>query len=724
MVQIIKYSIFLLCCLHVSIVYSQKLDKTELSATKEDLSITIRITDCKSTQKFFPTADFYYKDGSRIGTSTISLKSGSQSLACGATDVLLWRPANDKVTINNSLYANVSVRTELKIRLSPHLAKSLAFPGWGDYRLRNGKIYFAYGLAGYGLIASALVLQNNAIKTYDSYKLSKDIGESEDLFAKAVKQRNISYAALASAAVVWTIDLAMLTNKYKTVKANPSKSNYYTALANKTFQAKSNMVHFDNRNDYDIAMDNGHEFEKKADDRLTQDEAYSLSNYQQAKTEYQKALKISANSQKAKLALETVQQKIENIEQRQKQYNQLITTAEKQMRSANYNEAEKNYNQALALYPNSEYVKSKLKEIEDTKTQMALQKNYKSIIEKADRCFREKKYNEAENLYRQALALKPNESYPKTQIGNCIKLRDQQICNSYIAKAQTAYNAKKYKEAKSYYEEAYAINPSIEIKSKIDLCQQRIDDIEWNELMHKANIAYAKDDYETALRLYEQADRVKPNQPKTIEQIIACKKELKKNEEVDLVTLYEQCKKAVFFIISADKQGIGQGSGFFITSDGVAVTNYHVYSGGYWSMAKIYTEDGESYNIDRVIASDKDKDYIIFKVANNGHKFPTVKLSKTQARVGEKAFAIGNPEGLSQTLSEGIISSYRNYDKSNTDFYIQTTVGITHGSSGGALFNMKGEVIGITSMGFDDVASANLNFAINILKISALNKYR
>ncbi len=755
--------------------FSQNLDKVELSAAKDELSISVKVKDCKTNQTFFPTAEFYYENGERIGTSNIAFKSGNNSLGCGSSDVILWKPSNDNITINQAVYATVFVKSNLDIKLAPHVVKSLVFPGLGDYRLRNGNFYFMYGLAGYGLIASALVLQNKATQNYDSYKSSFDISESDNLYDKAVKQRNLSYVALASAAVVWTIDIASLTKKYKSVKLNPSTSNYYTALANKTFQAKSNVIHFDNRTDFDIAMDNGKLLTQRADDILATNENSALSIYQQAEVEYTKAVKHT-ESEKAKVELESVQQKISAIEQRQNKYNQLIADAEVQMQNIEYDKAQNTYYQALALYPDKEYPKSKIKEIENAKANQKIQNNYNDLIAKADRCLNEKKYDEAKALYNQALTLKTNEVYPKTQIENCEKLKvqsqydaiivkadaqfnaknyeeaerlyndallvktnesypvsqiekckqlqKQNICDSYIQKANVAYNTKKYKEAKSYYEEAYAMLPSVEIKNKIDLCQQKLNDIEWDNLMQKANIAFANDDYETALKLYQQADGVKPNQPKTIEQIIECKKELKKTEEIDLVTLYEQCKKAVFFIISADKQGVGQGSGFFITSDGIAVTNYHVYSGDYWSMAKVYTEDGNSYNIDKVIASDKEKDYMIFKVSNNGHTFPTVKLASTQSKIGEKAFAIGNPEGLTQTLSEGIISAYRTWDGVPDDFLIQTTVGITHGSSGGALFNMKGEVIGITSAGFDDVASANLNFAINTLKISALNKYR
>ena len=86
-----------------------------------------------------------------------------------------------------------------------------------------------------------------------------------------------------------------------------------------------------------------------------------------------------------------------------------------------------------------------------------------------------------------------------------------------------------------------------------------------------------------------------------------------------------------------------------------------------------------------------------------------MKLAKILPKIGEGVFAIGNPEGLEQTLSNGIISSYRE-DKT----YIQTNTAITHGSSGGPLFNMKGEVIGIISLGKQE---GSLFFALSILKI-------
>ena len=93
-------------------------------------------------------------------------------------------------------------------------------------------------------------------------------------------------------------------------------------------------------------------------------------------------------------------------------------------------------------------------------------------------------------------------------------------------------------------------------------------------------------------------------------------------------------------------------------------------------------------------------------------KFPFVNISFLEPVVGEKVFAITNPEGLEKTLSDGIISALRENKK-----LIQTTTPITHGSSGGPLFNFRGEVIGITTKGLQE---GSLFFAININNLNLI----
>jgi hypothetical protein len=134
----------------------------------------------------------------------------------------------------------------------------------------------------------------------------------------------------------------------------------------------------------------------------------------------------------------------------------------------------------------------------------------------------------------------------------------------------------------------------------------------------------------------------------------------------------------------------------------LGVSNYHVLADA--ANAIIYTNKGSRYMISEIINYSKESDYVVFKISNSAsNNFRPVKFAKTNPKIGDDCFAIGNPRGLTQTLSKGIISGYR-------ENYIQTTAQITHGSSGGALFNTDGEVVGITTMGFED---ADLNFALN-----------
>lgn len=155
-----------------------------------------------------------------------------------------------------------------------------------------------------------------------------------------------------------------------------------------------------------------------------------------------------------------------------------------------------------------------------------------------------------------------------------------------------------------------------------------------------------------------------------------------------------------------------QGSGFFVSSDGLAVSNWHVFSGS--NSYQVQTSDGDLYGVDKIVAKDAEADYVVFRVKHDaGKTFNFLPRGNRNYRVGDKVYAIGSPKGYTNTLSSGDISQIRNGDK----YSIQINVPTDHGSSGGALINTYGEVIGITSAGVDN-SNANLNFAIDIRKLS------
>jgi len=164
---------------------------------------------------------------------------------------------------------------------------------------------------------------------------------------------------------------------------------------------------------------------------------------------------------------------------------------------------------------------------------------------------------------------------------------------------------------------------------------------------------------------------------------------------------------AIVTVYSVDKSGkpFALGSGFVVRPNGVVITNYHVIKGA--SDAQIKLKNGEIYENVLVLDYDKRRDIVVLKIRAVG--LPTVTLGdSTSAEPGDRAYAIGNPEGYDYTISDGLISARRIIEGTEE---LQITVPISHGSSGGPLYNVYGQVIGITAAGYMEGAQ-NLNFAV------------
>jgi serine protease Do len=147
----------------------------------------------------------------------------------------------------------------------------------------------------------------------------------------------------------------------------------------------------------------------------------------------------------------------------------------------------------------------------------------------------------------------------------------------------------------------------------------------------------------------------------------------------------------------------GLGSGFFINEDGYLITNFHVIEGETEISIEVYhTHNGQldrqTFKQVRIIALNKFADLTLLKVEDkNAPKFSWVLLGDSDAlSVGDHVFAIGSPLGLERTVTEGIISTKTR--EIQGELYMQTTAQINPGNSGGPLFNLRGEVVGITNM--------------------------
>lgn len=138
----------------------------------------------------------------------------------------------------------------------------------------------------------------------------------------------------------------------------------------------------------------------------------------------------------------------------------------------------------------------------------------------------------------------------------------------------------------------------------------------------------------------------------------------------------------------------GQGSGFFISADGFAVTNNHVVDSA--DKVEVTTDDGKTYTA-KVIGTDARTDLALIKVEGR-NDFPFAKLSEAQPRIGDWVLAVGNPFGLGGTVTAGIVSARgRDIGNGPYDDFIQIDAPVNKGNSGGPAFNTEGEVVGVNT---------------------------
>jgi len=158
-----------------------------------------------------------------------------------------------------------------------------------------------------------------------------------------------------------------------------------------------------------------------------------------------------------------------------------------------------------------------------------------------------------------------------------------------------------------------------------------------------------------------------------------------------------------------ERQGVG--SGFIISRDGTIVTNNHVVDGADSVVVKL--QDGRSFDA-KVIGADPMTDIAVIKV-DTGEDLPAVTFGDSgKMRAGDEVVAVGNPFGLSSTVTSGIISATsRDIHSGPYDDFIQTDAAINRGNSGGPLFNNAGEVIGVNTAIFSpDGGSVGIGFAV------------
>jgi serine protease Do len=183
------------------------------------------------------------------------------------------------------------------------------------------------------------------------------------------------------------------------------------------------------------------------------------------------------------------------------------------------------------------------------------------------------------------------------------------------------------------------------------------------------------------------------------------------------VKTIEQCVEEVSEAVVKVISPAGMGSGFFINEQGYLITNYHVVEKETKIEVTVFKKTGDGFDKKtfkkvRIEAINPFVDLALLKVEELGDfQVKYVYLGDIdKVKVGEQVFAIGNPLGLERTITNGVISTTKRAFEGLV--YVQTNADINPGNSGGPLFNLAGEVIGVTNMGY--IFFGGLGFAIPV----------
>lgn len=180
--------------------------------------------------------------------------------------------------------------------------------------------------------------------------------------------------------------------------------------------------------------------------------------------------------------------------------------------------------------------------------------------------------------------------------------------------------------------------------------------------------------------------------------------------------LFESVSPAVVRVV-AEGSSRGFGTGFFISADGLLVTNYHVVEEADW--AAIVDGSNAELPVEGIVAANPSVDLVILKVDVISTPYISLSSDDSPPKVGTHVYAIGNPLGLTNSLSEGLVSGVRDVPKLCA---IQTTAAISPGSSGGPLLTKDGRVVGVTTAYL--VTGQNLNFAVSAKHVKSLLETR
>ena len=303
------------------------------------------------------------------------------------------------------------------------------------------------------------------------------------------------------------------------------------------------------------------------------DGQFGSEDYQTAIATYQQALELKPNETYPKDQITAARGKLDEIAQQQaleEQYKNLIAKGDGQFGSEDYQNAIATYQQALELKPNETYPKDQITaargKLDEIAQQQALEEQYKNLITEADGQFGSEDYQNAIATYQQALELKPGETYPKQQISTAQARLDElakrqakeEAYNKFISRADSQMEAEEYSAAINGYQKALELKPNESYpRDQVTAAQGKLDELakqqaleeQYQQAIDKGDKAFDGEDYASAITAYQEASGLKPLETYPQDRLEASRQKLAEQEQ--LQALEEQYRNIV---ASADER--------------------------------------------------------------------------------------------------------------------------------------------------------------------------
>jgi len=396
------------------------------------------------------------------------------------------------------------------------------------------------------------------IKSSENYPQIK-IDEINQILAKIEEDRKnkeqleIQYANLIAAA----------DNEFKNESYDIAKENYQKALEIKASETYPRQK----INEIDQILSKIQDIETRYANQIKNaDIQFQNKNYEAAKLGYENALNIKPNESYPNSKLAEINQLLNELKAKEKEYAKLIAEADKAYAKADWEGAKLNYQNASVVFPNEMYPKNRIIEIENKllaiknaeEAQLAKDQAYNAAITNGDRFFAQTDYINAKTEFEKAISLKPNEKYPQTKLSDVnSKLAElkqiQEQYNGLIAKADNDMAAKNYEIALQGYNSANLLKPNEAYpKTKINelnklLAQQKSQNDQYNQYITTADNYFNTENLELAKTNYENALKVKANEvyPKNKLKEINAILDAKAKQEQELLAKKEQYNKVI-----------------------------------------------------------------------------------------------------------------------------------------------------------------------------------